>query len=151
MIGSDDRLRGIFSLEEAQKIADAEGLDLVLVNAKQDPIVVKLVDYGAYLYQLEKKQKGTKKQKETKEIRISFTEAEYDLKRKAELSKKFLENGHQIQIKLFLKGREKAFQELAEQKLNKFLEMINELAKYSMSQPIKKTPNFLMAVISPAK
>lgn len=138
-------------MEEARKIANDEGLDLILVNAKQDPIVVKLVDYGAYLYQLEKKQKGAKKQKETKEIRISFTEAEYDLKRKADLSKKFLENGHQIQIKLFLKGREKTFQEIAEQKLKNFLEMINQIAKYSMSQSIKKTPNFLMVVISPAK
>lgn len=151
MIGSDDRLRGIFSLEEAEKIAADEGLDLILVNAKLNPVVVKLVDYGAYLYQLEKKQKGTKKQKETKEIRISFTEAEYDLKRKAELIRKFLGNGHQIQIKLFLRGREKTFQELAEHKLNNFLAMISEISKFSMSQPIKKTANFLMAVISPAK
>ncbi|GIW65226.1 MAG: hypothetical protein KatS3mg093_205 [Candidatus Parcubacteria bacterium] len=110
-----------------------------------------MVDYGAYLYQKEKKQKGAKKQKETKEIRISFTEADYDLERKAELSKKFLENGHQIQIKLLLKGREKSFQELAEEKLNKFLTMISERIKYSTSQPIKKTNNFLLIVINPAK
>ncbi len=151
LIGADDRQRGVFSLSEAKNIAEEEGYDLILVNAKQNPIVVKLVNYGAYLYQKEKKQKSIKKQKEIKEIRISFTEAEYDLKRKVDLSKKFLENGHQVQIKLFLKGREKNFQELAEEKLNRFLTMISEKIKYSVSQPIKKSNNFLLIVINPSK
>lgn len=151
LIGNDDRQRGVFSLEEAKEIAEKEGYDLILVNAKQQPVVVKLVDYGAYIYQKEKKLKNIKKQKETKEVRISFTEAPYDLKRKAELSRKFLEDGHQVQIKLLLKGRERNFQDLADEKLNNFLKMISEIVKFTVNQPIKKTNNFLMIIISPSK
>jgi translation initiation factor IF-3 len=152
LIGADGKQIGVFSLAEAQKIAEEQDLDLILVNLHQKPIVVRLGNYGAYLYQKEKKERKTKKErKETKEIRISFREAEHDLKRKAGLIKEFLEQGHQVQIKLMLKGRERNFQDLAEEKINNFLKIIGELANYKVSQQLKKTPNFLMIILGPSK
>lgn len=149
MIGSNNKQLGIFSLSEAEKIAEKEGLDLILVNSKQRPIVVKLGDYGAYVYQKEKKErKARKDQKETKEIRISFREAEYDLKRKAGLIKKFLDEGNQVQIRLILKGRERNFSDLAEEKLNSFLKIIEEMKSFKVVTPIDKTLNFLIVVIA---
>jgi translation initiation factor IF-3 len=151
LIDTDNKQIGIFSLSEAEKIANEKGLDLILVNFQQNPIVVKLGNYGAYLYQKEKKERKAKKeQKETKEIRISFREALYDLKRKAEMAKEFLKKGHQVQIKLILKGRERNFPELAEEKLNNFLNLLSEMISYKITQPIKKTPNFLLIILGPS-
>jgi len=152
LIDIDGKQLGIFSLEEAKNIAEEKETDLILINPHQQPIVVKLGNYGAYLYQKEKKERKTKKErKETKEIRISFREAEHDLKRKASLIKEFLDQGHQVQIKLMLKGRERNFQDLAEEKINNFLKIIGELANYKVSQQLKKTQNFLMIILGPSK
>jgi len=152
LIDIDGKQLGIFSLEKAKKIAEEKEADLILINPNQQPIVVKLGNYGAYLYQKEKKERKTRKeQKETKEIRISFREAEYDLKRKASLIKEFLGQGRQVQIKLILKGRERNFQDLAEEKMNNFLKIISELTNYKISQQLKKTPNFLMIILGPSK
>lgn len=151
LISADNKQIGIFSLTEAEKIANEKGLDLILINSQQSPIVVRLGNYGAYLYQKEKKERTAKKeQKETKEIRISFREALYDLKRKAEMVKEFLSKGHQVQIKLVLKGRERNFSELAEEKFNNFLNLLSELISYKISQPIKKTHNFLLIILGPS-
>ncbi|GIW67333.1 MAG: translation initiation factor IF-3 [Candidatus Parcubacteria bacterium] len=149
LINVDNRQLGIFSLAEAEKIAEEKGLDLILVNAQQKPIVVKLGNYGAYVYEKEKKERKSRKEKETKEIRISFREAIYDLKRKAEIVKEFLTEGHQVQIKLILKGRERNFQDLAEEKLNNFLNLITDLTNYKITQPLKKTSNFLLVILGP--
>lgn len=152
LIGDDGKMIGIFSFQEAQQIAEEKNLDLILVNARQNPVIVKLGDYGAYVYQQEKKERKAKKeQKETKEIRISFREAEYDLKRKANIAKDFLSKGHQVQIKLMLKGRERSFQDLAEEKLNNFLKIISEIVDYKITQQLKKTGNFLMIILGPGK
>jgi translation initiation factor IF-3 len=152
LIDIDGKHLGIFSLEKAKEIAEKNEFDLILINSYQQPIVVKLGNYGSHLYQKEKKERKVKKeQKETKEIRISFREAEYDLKRKANLIREFLDEGHQVQIKLMLKGRERKFQDLAEEKLNNFLKIIGELTNYKISQQLKKTPNFLMIILGPSK
>jgi translation initiation factor IF-3 len=72
------------------------------------------------------------------------------MKRKANMAKEFLDKGHQTQIKLVLKGREKNFPELAEEKLNNFLNLLNEITNYKITQPIKKTPNFLIIILGPS-
>lgn len=149
LIGTDGRQIGIFSLNEAQRIAEEKKLDLILINEKAKPVVVRLGNYSVFIYQKEKKERQIqKKQKETKEIRISFREAEYDLRRKAEAIKEFLEEGHQVQIRLTLRGRENLFPDLAEKKINIFLGMIGELIQFKVSQPLKKVANHYFIVIS---
>lgn len=151
MIGNDGKQVGIFNFEEAKQIAEQQKLDLILVNEKAQPVVVRLGNYGVFLYQKEKKSKLIqKKQKETKEIRIGFREAEHDLKRKAEIIKKFLQEGHQVQIRLILKGRENLFNDLAEEKINKFLNLISEISQFKISQPLKKVSNFYFVILSKA-
>ena len=151
LIGSDNKQIGIVDLEKAEEIASSEGLDLILVSDKQKPVVVKLGNYGAYIYKKEKKERKAKKeQKETKEIRIGFREAIYDLKRKAKIVKEFLSKGHQVQVRLILKGRERNFSDLAEEKLNNFLNLLGEIANHKISQPIRRSSNFLLVILSPS-
>lgn len=150
VIGIDGKQRGIFSLDEAKKIAEDEGQDLILVNRNQTPPVVRLGNYKVWLYEQKKKEREAKKKiKETKEIRIGFNEALHDLERKAKMIKEFLEEGHQVQIRLILKSRERLFTEIAEKKLSEFLNLIP--LNYKIVNPLKKFSNFLLIVIAKQK
>lgn len=150
LIGTDGKQRGIFNFEEARKIAENENYDLILVNAHQNPIVVRLGNYKEWLYQQRKKEKETKKKpKETKEIRIGFNEALHDLQRKAKQIGEFLEEGHQVQIRMILRSRERFFVDLAEKRLNQFLELIP--VAYKITLPLKKFPNFLLITLAKQK
>jgi len=121
-----------------------------LINEKQNPIVVKLGNYGFFIYQKQKKERKLhRSKKENKEVRISFKEAAYDLKRKAEMVKNFLADGHQVQIRLILKGRERNFDDLAEEKMRNFLSMIQEITSFRLVQDIKKVSNFLLVILTP--
>jgi translation initiation factor IF-3 len=151
LISDDNKQIGIVSLTEAESIANEKGLDLILINPKQNPIIVRLGNYGSYIYQKEKKERKAKKeQKETKELRLSFREALYDLKRKAEMAKEFLNEGHQVQIKLIMKGRERNFSDLAQEKLDNFLNILKEITNFKISQPVKKSSNFLLIILGPS-
>ncbi|MEM0476598.1 MAG: translation initiation factor IF-3 [Candidatus Aenigmatarchaeota archaeon] len=150
VIGIDGKQRGVFSLDEAKKIAEDEGQDLILVNRNQTPPVVRLGNYKVWLYEQKKKEREAKKKiKETKEIRIGFNEALHDLERKAKMIKEFLEEGHQVQIRLILKSRERLFTEIAEKKLSEFLNLIP--LNYKIVNPLKKFSNFLLIVIAKQK
>ncbi len=123
---------------------------MILINEKQNPIVVKLGNYGFFIYQKQKKERKLHRgKKENKEVRISFKEAAYDLKRKAEMVKNFLADGHQVQIRLILKGRERNFDDLAEEKMRNFLSMIQEITSFRLVQDIKKVSNFLLVILAP--
>jgi translation initiation factor IF-3 len=127
------------------EIAEKNNTGLILISDKVDPPVVKLGDYQKYLYQLKRKQKK-EGGAELKEIRISFQEAEGDLKRKAKQIEEFLQEGHQVRIRMILKGRQLLHVDLAEEKVKKFLEMIEIPIK--LTSEIKKQGNNLLVNIS---
>jgi translation initiation factor IF-3 len=145
LIDSDGKNLGIVDIDEAYKIAQSKNTGLIVVSLKSDPVVVKIGDYNKYIYSIKKKIKE-KKISEIKEIRISFQEAEGDLKRKANQAKEFLEEGHQVRIKMILKGRQKLYSELAEDKIKKFIEFIEIPIK--IINDIKKLGNNLVIIIS---
>ena len=97
------------------------------------------------MYQLKRKRKK-EKGVELKEIRISFQEAEGDMKRKAKQIEEFLKEGHQVRIRMILKGRQLLHINLAEEKIKKFLEMIEMPIK--LTSEIKKQGNNLLVNIS---
>ena len=79
------------SLEEALRMSRERNLDLVQVTDKTDPPVCKIIEYGKYLYSLQKKERKTKsKSSEVKGIRLGFGISSHDLETKANLAKKFL-------------------------------------------------------------
>jgi translation initiation factor IF-3 len=145
LISTEGKQIGILTLKEAMEIAEKNNTGLILISAKVDPPVVKLGDYQKYLYQLKRKQKK-EGGAELKEIRISFQEAEGDLKRKAKQIEEFLQEGHQVRIRMILKGRQLLHVDLAEEKIKKFLEMIEIPIK--LTSEIKKQGNNLIVNIS---
>ena len=108
-IGDDGEVFGIISSKEAQSIANSKGLDLVLISPQAKPPVCKVMDYGKYRYQMEKKQKeARKKQKqiEIKEIKLSTQIAQNDIDYKVKHAREFISDQKHVKFKVVLKGRE---------------------------------------------
>ena len=139
---------GVLKTEEALRLKTEKGLDLIEISPTANPPVAKIMEYGKYLYQQQKKEKeGRKGQKsETKGIRFSVRTSENDLVIRAEQVDKFLKKRYKVRIQMILKGREKSLQDFANEKLKTFLGLIKE--PYKMEQEPKKFPMGIFMVIS---
>ncbi|ELK8564748.1 translation initiation factor IF-3, partial [Campylobacter jejuni] len=110
-VGDDGKVYGIISSDEALEIANRLGLDLVMIAADAKPPVCKIMDYGKFRYQQEKKQKEAKKKQKVidiKEIKLSVKIAQNDINYKVKHALEFLEQGKHVRFRVFLKGREMA-------------------------------------------
>ena len=142
LVGADGAQLGLMTFPEAVARATAEGHDLILVTERAEPPVVRLGDYHKFIYEQEKAAKTRKRVKqELKQIQISYTEGEGDLDRKAKQTTEFLGEGHSVQIRLRLRGRQRLHGELAKEKLQQFIERIGVSVK--LSQEIRREQNFL--------
>jgi len=142
---------GIMDIIEAIKLARERGLDLVEITASVNPPVCKIIDYGKFLYQKEKKAKEQSKthKVEVKNIRLSFNIAQHDLEMKAAQAQKFLEGGDRARVEIVLRGREKAFAHLAKQKLETFKTFIK--IPTNVDQPITREPRGFYLLLSKGK
>ncbi|EJK6796047.1 translation initiation factor IF-3, partial [Campylobacter jejuni] len=107
-VGDDGKVYGIISSDEALEIANRLGLDLVMIAADAKPPVCKIMDYGKFRYQQEKKQKEAKKKQKVidiKEIKLSVKIAQNDINYKVKHALEFLEQGKHVRFRVFLKGR----------------------------------------------
>lgn len=120
LVDTEGHNHGIVDIEEARQLADEAGLDLVEISPNSQPPVVKILDYGKYKFQAQKKAaEARKKQKtvEVKEIKMrpSIDTHDYDTKMKA--ARRFLDEGDKVKMTLRFRGREMAHQELGLQLL----------------------------------
>jgi translation initiation factor IF-3 len=150
LIDETGKQLGVVPLEEAVRIARERNLDLIQVTEKVEPPVCKVGDYGKYLYQEEKKERGTRKHKggELKGIRLSYNISQHDLETRANLAKKFLEKGDRVRIELPLRGREKAFQNFAKEKVEKFVEALRGIMPIKIERELKREPRGLTMIIT---
>ena len=129
---SDDGTNhGIISTTEALQIADSMGLDLVLIAPDGKPPVAKIMDYGKFRYQQEKKKKEAKKNQKViviKEIKLSVKIAENDISYKVKHAREFIEEGNHVKFRVFLKGREMANPQSGIEVLNKIWPMLEDIA-----------------------
>ena len=119
---------GVIETSEALRLAKEKGLDLVEISPMTVPPVVKIISFDKYRYQEEKKwkkQRATQKIQEMKQVQISVREAVHDLGVKAVRVNKFLGEGNKVEVLLNLRGREKAHQDLAKQKLRDFIKTVD--------------------------
>lgn len=122
---------GIISTADAMKLADEMGLDLVLIAPDAKPPVAKIMDYGKFRYQQEKKKKEAKKNQKViviKEIKLSVKIAENDISYKVKHAREFLDEGNHVRFRVFLKGREMAHPESGVEVLNRIWPMIEDVA-----------------------
>ncbi|MFP3860053.1 MAG: translation initiation factor IF-3 [Bacteroidales bacterium] len=138
VVGDNVDNPGIYSLEEAIKMADEQNLDLVEVSPKADPPVCKIIDYQKFLYQQKKKQKELKAKSSKvvlKEIRFGPNTDEHDYNFKLNHAKKFLEDGAKVKAFVFFKGRSIVFKEQGEILL---LRLARDLEEYGTVEKMPK-------------
>lgn len=130
-IGDDGEQYGVISKNEAQAKADASGLDLVLISPNANPPVCKIMDYGKFKYQQEKKQKeARKKQKviEIKEVKLSIKIAQNDMNFKIKHAREFIESEKHVKFRVFLRGREMSNPEAGVKVLERVWESMSDIA-----------------------
>ncbi len=128
----DGNNRGVVDIDEARELAEDAGLDLVEIAPNSRPPVVKILDYGKYKFQAQKKaSEARKKQKtvEVKEIKMrpNIDTHDYDVKLRA--ARRFLDDGDKVKMTLRFRGREMAHQNLGLQLLFRVRDDLDEMAK----------------------
>ena len=121
---------GIISTNEAMEKANELGLDLVLIAPTAKPPVAKIMDYGKFKYQEEKKLKEQRKKQvkvEVKEIKLSVKIADNDISYKVKHAREFLQEGKHVKFRVFLRGREMAHPDAAKDVLLKVWPMVEDL------------------------
>ena len=124
LIDSEGQNHGIIATSKALQMAYDADLDLVLINPNQDPPVAKILDYGKYKYELEKRAKEAKKKQHTvdiKEIKIRYKIDTHDYQVRIKSIEKFISQGNKVKIVVMLRGREMQHSHLAFDLANKFL------------------------------
>ncbi len=123
---------GVYSVEEARKIARLQEMDLVEISPNADPPVCKVIDYKKFLYEKKRKEKDMKanaKQSEVKEIRFTPSTDDHDFDFKAKHAEKFLKDGNKVKAYVQFKGRAIMFKERGELVLLKFAERLSEFGQ----------------------
>ena len=131
LIGETGEQMGIVSAEEALRIADERGLDLVKISPQAVPPVCKLMNYGKYKFEQSKREKEARKNQhvvEIKEIRMSPGIDVGDFNTKLKNAQKFLADGNRVKVSVRFRGREMAHTEIGRDLLNKFAEQCAETA-----------------------
>jgi len=132
LIDADGAQLGIFTSKEALRKAEEKNLDLVEIAPQADPPVCKIIDFGKFNYELQKKEKTQKKNQQVtvlKEIRLHPNTDVHDFEFKAKHAENFLEEGNKVKVSVIFKGRELAYKEHGEALLNRFVEKLQDISK----------------------
>jgi translation initiation factor IF-3 len=128
--GVDGESLGIMNSFQANELAEKEGLDLVCIAPNAKPPVVKIMDYGKFKYQQEKKQKEARKNQKiivTKEIKLSVKIADNDISYKIKHAREFILAGNYVKFRVFLRGREMSNPQAGRDVLNKVWPMMEDI------------------------
>ncbi|MEA5508869.1 translation initiation factor IF-3 [Crocosphaera sp. UHCC 0190] len=131
VISEDGQQLGIQSLQEALSLAEQAELDLVEVSPNASPAVCKIIDYGKFKYQLQKKEAQAKKNRtetSVKELQLRYCIDTGDLDTKLNQARKFLKDGCKVKFSMRFRGRERAFIQLGREKLEQIVERLRDVA-----------------------
>ena len=148
VIGSDGEKLGIMSGREAQQLAYEKHLDLVEIAPTAKPPVCRIMDYGKYRYEQQKREKESRKKQKTfdiKEVKLRPGIEEHDFNVKFKNAVRFLEDGDKVKVTIMFRGRELSHPELGEVLLNKMAAQLKEMAVVER-QPKLEGKNMIMIV-----
>ncbi len=124
LIDNEGNNYGIVPTSKALLMAEDRGLDLIVVSPNQEPPVAKILDYGKYKYEIEKRAKESKKKQHTveiKEVKVRYKIDVHDYNVKINSIKKFIASGNKVKLVVMLRGREMQHNHLAYDLANRFL------------------------------
>ena len=153
VLDSENKNLGVLSIKDALELAQNQGLDLIEIAPNANPPLGKIMDFGKYKYEANKKLKKSKsdsKRTETKLIQIKIGTSDHDLEIKAKTASKWLKEGHRIKVELFLAGRAKYMDEkFLKERLDRILHLITE--EHKVSDSYKRGPKGLVTTIEKIK
>ena len=154
LIGEDGTNHGVVPTDEALQMAEDVDLDLVLINPNQDPPVAKILNYGKYKYEVEKRAKEAKKKQHTvdiKEIKIRYKIDVHDYQVRINNIKKFISQGNKVKIVVMLRGREMQHSKLAFDLAERFVEDLKSEPITLEKKPHMEGRNVTLLFGPPAK
>ena len=152
VIGPDEQQLGIMSSREAQFKANELNLDLYCVAPGAKPPVCKILNYGKFRYERDKKKKNAlKNQKvvETKEIQLTPHIGMHDMETKAKAATKFLEAGNKVKVGVRFRGRQMTHIEIGQEVMDKFIALLADYA--SIEKPASMDGRWMYAILAPKK
>ncbi|SDD40421.1 translation initiation factor IF-3 [Terribacillus halophilus] len=147
LIDSNGDQLGVKSRQEALEIAQTRNLDLVLVAANAKPPVCRIMDYGKYRFEQQKKEKEARKNQKiinVKEVRLSPGIEDHDFNTKLRNARKFLEKGDKVKASVRFRGRAITHKELGQQVLEKLAEECKDVATVEMKAKMEGRSMFMM-------
>lgn len=152
LIDANNENRGIVSIKEALAIAEEEGLDLIEISPQANPPVCKVLDYGKYRYEQQKKKNEAKRNQkvvEIKELKLRPVIETHDYEVKMKQAKKFLEQGNKVKFTMRFKGRELSANDMGKQIMSQIVEDLDNCAK--VDSEMKLEGRQMMMILSPLK
>ncbi len=138
------------SLSDAKIKASELSLDLMQLWNDGDFAIVKMLDYGKFLYKqkkLDQKNKQKGKAPDLKTLKITFKIGEHDLEVKKNQAEKFAKAGHPLKVVLFLKGRENQYEDIAKEKIESFVLMLDDF--YKIDKKLTRAGSNFFVMMSP--
>ncbi len=152
VIDADGAQLGIMTPREAMQIAEERELDLVLVSDKADPPVCRVMDYGKFKFEQEKKAREAKKKQHTvdvKEVKMRYKIEAHDYNVRINQAKRFLKDGDKVKATVMFRGREIQHSDIAEDLLKRMADDLQEVAE--VQQAPKKEGRNMMMLLAPKK
>lgn len=152
LIDADNENRGIVSIKEALAVAEEAGLDLIEISPQANPPVCKVLDYGKFRYEQQKKKNEAKKNQkvvEIKELKLRPVIETHDYEVKMKQAKKFLEQGNKVKFTMRFKGRELSANDMGKQIMTQIVEDLDTCAK--VDSEMKLEGRQMMMILSPLK
>ena len=152
MIDDEGKQVGILPPYEALKMAREKGLDLVEISPTAQPPVVRIMDFGKFLYQKEKQEREAKKHQKVitvKEVKFRINVDEHDYQTKKNHALRFLEDGDKVKATIFFRGREMTRQSLGRQILERLITDLGDKAIVEFRP--RQEGNTLHAILAPSK
>lgn len=137
LVGHDRYKNDIVNTKDALNLAKNEGLDLVLINPKESPVICKIMDYNKFVFNQKKVEKKNNNAPKLKEVKFTPNITDNDLNVKVKQARKFLEKGSPVKVEVFFKGREITHKEIGEQTLLKFLNELVDVGNFSLDITFK--------------
>ena len=151
LIDADGNNRGPVPIQEALKIAEDAGLDLVEVAKTASPPVCRVMDYGKLVYQAKKKKSHSKAATSLKEMSFSMKIGPHDIETKMRKAREFLDKGHKLRINLILRGRERAYADTkGKEQLNRLCTMLEDVGTVEQRSR-GMVGNRMSAILSPKR
>lgn len=152
LIGPEGEQLGVMSSREAQFKANGYDMDLLCVAPNATPPVCKIINYGKYRFQQQKKAKEAKKNQkviEVKEVQLTPQIGFHDMETKAKAARKFLEDGNKVKVGVRFRGRQMTHIEVGQEAMDKFIQILSDVC--SIEKPAAMEGKWLIVILAPKK